>query len=389
MAAGGVNPSRKLERARARLMMQSPWLGNLANSIQWVPDENLMAFEANGRRLRYRPEFLEEAGVEVLEFVLANAALHRLLGHQERKGKREQRLWQLATDHAINAMLEKNGFFIPEFARGFQRYASGYAESIYQELLRENPPKEEEDREDREEEADERAEPNEEWRNSPRSRSEGRQESDPLAERLEEERLEQMTRRYLESGELPEGIEALLPELSRSRHDWRQELHRYFDPFVKNDYRFAPPNAKHLYRGFSLPSLYSERLEIVVAIDSSGSIDRELMGQFLAELEGILEQFSDYAIELIVADDRIRFHRRFETGEALEYEAHGGGGTDFRPLFEYVERNLDPPRALIYFTDGAGIYPEREPAYDVLWALSREGTVPFGTKIVLENAPAS
>ena len=390
MAAGGMSPAAKLERARARLMMESPWLGTLAASIALVPDENLMAFEADGERLRYRPGVFDEAGVEVLEFVLANAALHRALEHGERRGRRNPRLWQQATDHAINALLAENGFFLPDFARGYERYGSRYAEEIYEELLAENPPTDDEERSEEEDAlADERARKRKNPGEAAPERSKAEElfeERQALQQQLDDETIRRITERYLEEGALPEGIERLMPELKRKASDWRQELHRYFDPFVKNDYRFSPPNLKHLYRGVSLPALNSERLSIAVAIDSSGSVDQETMGSFLAEIDAIMEQFPDYQIDLIAADDRIRFHRRFETGELLECEPEGGGGTDFRPVFDYIDRAMDPPQALLYFTDGAGIFPTEEPRYEVLWVLSREAEPPFGEKILLESA---
>ena len=392
VAIGGVNGAEKLQRARARLMMQSPWLGSVAASIPLLPDENLMAFEADGKRLRYRPGFFDEAGVEILEFVLANAALHRILGHDERRGRRRSRLWQQATDHAINALLDENGFLLPDFARGFERYGSRTAESIYEELAREYPPSEEEEENEHEGDAEAKGEAKRDASSRPDSTAtdfQSQKELSSLDKKLLEEELRRLTERYAEAGELPEGIERLLPELTVSRRDWRQELHRFFDPFVKNDYRFSPPNAKHLYRGVSLPSLNSERLDLVVAVDSSGSIDPELLRSFLAEVDAIMEQFADYRIELIVADDRIRRHRRFESGEPLECEIIGGAGTDFRPVFDYVDRTLEPPRALLYFTDGMGVFPAEAPLYETLWVLDKEGEVPFGKKTILEDLPSA
>ena len=52
----------------------------------------------------------------------------------------------------------------------------------------------------------------------------------------------------------------------------------------------------------------------------------------------------------------------------------GGGGTDFRPVFRYVDEHPElEPNLLIYFTDGYGDYPDRAPAYPVMWLLTRDG----------------
>ena len=63
----------------------------------------------------------------------------------------------------------------------------------------------------------------------------------------------------------------------------------------------------------------------------------------------------------------------------------GGGGTRFTPIFDWVEREGRAPDALIYFTDAMGEFPEREPAYPVLWLVKGCGKVPWGTRIQLNS----
>ncbi len=67
----------------------------------------------------------------------------------------------------------------------------------------------------------------------------------------------------------------------------------------------------------------------------------------------------------------------------IEYTASGGGGTDFRPLFEYVETNIPDCQIVIYFTDGFGIFPQLEPSYDTLWVMPQKIDVPFGEVLEL------
>ena len=57
-----------------------------------------------------------------------------------------------------------------------------------------------------------------------------------------------------------------------------------------------------------------------------------------------------------------------------KWKTTGGGGTDFRPVFRYVDEHpgLDPA-LLIYFTDGCGAYPDRAPSYPVMWLLAQDG----------------
>jgi predicted metal-dependent peptidase len=62
----------------------------------------------------------------------------------------------------------------------------------------------------------------------------------------------------------------------------------------------------------------------------------------------------------------------------------GRGGTDFRPVFEWIQGNaLDASPILLYATDGYGVFPEHPPGWPTIWLLTREGLaaerVPFGT----------
>ncbi len=378
----------RVDQARARLMMEAPYFGEIASGLRLAADEDLPTFRAEGEALRYNPSWLAECSVAQIETVLAAAAMHRVLEHEERGMRRHGRLWQLATDYAVNAMLRANGFELPELMRYDPRYAGMYAEEIYAELrqsmtLEEHeeegeapPPPEREDERGRED----RRHPQKGRGKSPSPEVSKIQEA---TEELERARLEQIFEKMRRREELPEGLEWLVPHYFARRIDWREELRRYLGGHYKSAYRFSPPSLKHLYRGYALPSLHSEALEIVVAVDSSGSVDEELLGEFLAEVESIMEQFDDYRIELLVADMKVQSHRSYGPGELLERKIEGGGATDFRPVFEWIERELDRPAVLLYFTDAAGTFPPEAPSYEVIWVLSREAKVPFGETIVL------
>ena len=97
------------------------------------------------------------------------------------------------------------------------------------------------------------------------------------------------------------------------------------------------------------------------------------------------QQYPNFEIDLITVDARIQSHEVFLPGEALVYEIKGGGGTDFRPVFEYIDRYIDHPTLLIYFTDGLGTFPSQEPNYDLLWVMPESQDVPFGEVMLIER----
>jgi predicted metal-dependent peptidase len=122
----------------------------------------------------------------------------------------------------------------------------------------------------------------------------------------------------------------------------------------------------------------------VISIDTSGSVNESLLSTFLGEINSIMQSYPNYEIDLLTADAKVQSHRVFLPGEVLEYEVSGGGGTDFRPVFEYIDQQMNYPTLLLYFTDGMGTFPEMEPAYDVMWIMPEEVEVPFGEVMVLE-----
>jgi predicted metal-dependent peptidase len=214
------------------------------------------------------------------------------------------------------------------------------------------------------------------------------QTSPPGVEALSEEmkeHFEQIFQKLKRQGNLPKDMHLVVPEYFSHKVDWREFLYGYIASHAKTTYRFNPPNTKYLYRGIYLPSLSSDLLRIIVAIDTSGSVDETLLGTFLGEVSSIMQQYPNYEIDLITADAKIQSHQTFLPGEMLDYEVSGGGGTDFRAVFEYIDTHIDYPTILLYFTDGQGTFPQGEPHYDLLWVMPEMLDIPFGEVVVLGN----
>lgn len=135
--------------------------------------------------------------------------------------------------------------------------------------------------------------------------------------------------------------------------------------------------------------------ELVIAIDTSYSTKGEMVKHFLEEALAILADkeafFSKCRVHIIECDDRIRKDLLVEDAEEMEryrerFEVSGGYGTDFRPVFHYIEDlqkkgELKELKALLYFTDGRGRYPKYAPAYTAAFIFPR------GEDIDDENAP--
>ena len=382
---------KKLSEAKARLLVEKPYFGTLAANLTLKENEDQQSFLSDGTLFEYNPDYLESLSIDELGFALSNGAMHAALAYENRKNERISWLWQLSTDYAINALLVQNGLELPERVNYERRFDGMYAEEIYAMLKDEIQNENFSDDESNETGFNENNERHHNEIQSP-DQEEAKEKNRPQMEvenTLQEERFEQLQEEALQKadahGELPEGIERFVELKHQSIIDWREKLHHALDRHYRNDYRMMPPSKKLLYSGIYLPSLYSERLNLVVAIDSSGSVDEVLLSSFIDELEALLLSFNDVSVELLICDDRIRSHQSIVGGERIEYQLQGGGGTSFQPVFEFIDSADFACNLLLYFTDLEGIFPYRAPDYETFWISSEDKEIPFGEIILLEK----
>ena len=366
----------KLAQAKTKLMLENPYFGTLVTSIELRINNNIASFRPLGDVLEYNNEYLEVLSIGEVATVLANSAMHQALFHSERGKDRVSSVWNLASDYAINDLLVENGFMLPPLVNYASRFEMLYAEQIYTILLGELDLKESD------------ADPQDEKQsNEPNKEAEEQDMPEELLAQEEYELLlEQLNIKLEKQGELPKGIERFVESKSEAKVSWRDELYRYVNSHAKSDYRMFPPSKKHLYRGIALPSIYGEELKIIVAIDTSASIDDELLKLFLAELYEIMQVFTHYVIELIECDATIQNIQRLTPQEPLDPILKGGGGTNFKPVFDYVMELNEEFKFLIYFTDGKGSFPNYEPNIDVLWVMQKNSDIdemPFGEVLEL------
>ena len=144
--------------------------------------------------------------------------------------------------------------------------------------------------------------------------------------------------------------------------------------------------------------------EFVIAIDTSGSTSGELVQKFIQKTYNILLStesfFSKINLHIIQCDATIQedavIHSQEEFDKYLEQmKIRGLGGTDFRPVFSYVEwliekKEFNNLKGLIYFTDGYGTFPERKPPYETAFVFVEDNynnpdVPPWAIKLVLQK----
>jgi predicted metal-dependent peptidase len=186
-------------------------------------------------------------------------------------------------------------------------------------------------------------------------------------------------------GTLSAGATRGIDALKRPIVDWRSALRRFLQSIAMADYTWTRPNTRYLASGLFLPSMRSDACgTIVVAIDTSGSIDTVVLSQFESELRSIVDELKPRSVHVIYCDSDVCGAAEFGPDDQIDLIPCGGGGTRFAPVFEHIDREQIDPVALVYMTDLDGPMPDAAPAYPVLWAsTSGDRVVTFGEVIPL------
>ncbi len=367
--------------ARTRLILDKPFLGALALRLPLVEaaPERCPSTSSDGKSLYYNRAYIESLDVRQTQFALSREALHCALLHFYRRASRDPNLWQSACDHAINPLLIDDGLtptpdtvFLPEF-RGMT------AEEIYP-LLQDDESQQQSRRQ-----------------GSPQNpgqsqSSQAAQQPLPQAE-MEmlaikwRQRLASAAQQAQQAGKLSAEMARLVDFFLQPKLPWRSLLAQHLSATARNDYSYTRPSNR---RGDPavFPGLRSEEVNLVVAVDTSGSIREAEITQFFSEINAIKSQIRA-RITLLCCDVSIGdgFPVFFEAWDDFHYEPQvsGGGGTDFRPVFRWIDRQDMKPDTLVYFTDACGDFPDQEPRFPTLWLVKGKQDVPFGARIQLND----
>jgi len=416
----------KLTRARVQLLIMQPFFGTCCLRLKLIPGD-LPTMATDGSRIVYNPAFVDQLKPAELEGTLAHEVMHCALGHQSRRGSRDHGLWNEAADLAINPILTANGFTLPAGALIDSEFTNLSAEEIYARLMRKTT-----GGGSGSNQGQQQTNPGGGTANNPQATSntpvpnpnldvssqsapepqgqtrggstapiparpggfgevmdatdEHGQAASP-AEKLRQEHewsiaAEQALRSAKVCGHEPSGIERPLTESRQSQQDWRAILRDFVAATMPSDYRWTPPNRRYIASGMYLPSVERRGLgEIVIAVDTSGSIGKLELEQFAGEISAISEEAQPEAIHVVYCDGAVQSTQEFTASEPVRLEPKGGGGTDFRPAFEWVAKNDIAPVCLIYLTDlCCHSFPEA-PEYPVLWVTDSRRTAPFGETV--------
>jgi predicted metal-dependent peptidase len=327
----------------------------------------------NGKRVLYNPDFIEPLTDEELKFLVAHECLHPMLEHNYRRGGRDPKKWNKAADYVINQLLVDDG--IGKFIEGgcldqnIYTNGGGTSDGIYNLLPDgdgngdgDGPGGPGNDLEDGEGNTAEQAQEAAEWKI----------------------KVAQAAQAAKMMGKLSANMARLVDEVLKPKVDWRDVLQRFVQKAKSDQRTFARPNRRFLSQGLYLPTVSGEVLgELVFAVDMSGSISQKECDQFAAECRTVFEDGKPYKLHLIFFSHTVCGHDVIGRDDEFVFNARGGGGTAFSPVFKHIEEQGIEPVGIVFLTDLCCYDFGDAPACPVLWVSTEEGSAPFGDVVVM------
>ncbi|MBQ4328287.1 MAG: hypothetical protein IJC27_01025 [Lentisphaeria bacterium] len=438
------------EAARAQLILRYPFVGRLGIQIPFVPvsDSRIHTIATNGKVIYIRPDWVCSMPPVTMLALIAHTVWTAALCHSFRRDERTADRFDLASDLEVYTLLRVEDVpkvRKPDFFEKFPRHLP--VEDIYAKLpdteyfrfhdsdvhlysagkvslpalpVKNSSEEVQEDKKkdkkssgsasgkDCETDKGDASGSDSETSPTPAVPDGGREgetsygsgddelheadcECDPAVREVWRQRIIEAGQSYkMAYGKLPGELEELVEFFSQSKTDYLQILRRYLSLCSGGESSWLPPARRFVWQKSYLPSHRNPKLEVVIALDTSGSISGEDFRNFFGEITAVVQSFPNYELTLVQCDSRIekveKFSREKPFSKTVPLTLYGRGGTSFSPVFEYVKNEKINPKVLIYYTDGGDAhFPEKPPAYPVIWALTKDKTVPWGKKIVMAD----
>lgn len=357
----------KISRGITRLLINYPFWGSLALGTSFIKDENIKTMATNGKWIKWNPAFVDGMTEAETMGVVVHELCHIVLKHMIRRGNREPKKWNVATDYAINLIVIDEGFSLPSGGLFDRKHQNLMAEKIFD--IIEDP----------------ESEP--EW---------GLVEDTDLSEDEKAEMEVDIDQRVTTAanhakniGKLPAFVDGILKDMEAAQVDWRDKMRRFFMGDQPDDYTFRRPERKAFYQmGIIAPSIDRRGAgHIVVGIDTSGSVSDQELHHFLGEINSISTEVKPMSVTVIYCDMNINNVSVYEAGDEItEMHYKSRGGTRVMPVFDYIEQNGLPVDHMVYLTDLEIFdFPDRVP-YPLLWVSSAPPSVvaPVGDTVTIK-----
>ena len=360
-----------LSRPKTQLMLHHPFFGSLAMSTPFIEDTGIDTMCTNGKWIKFNPDYVRSISGDETTGVVAHEVMHITNKHPLRMGNRDHRLWNIATDYAINIIIVDAGLQLPKGALVDEQCRGMSAEKIYNLMQSGELPIPMDDG----------------WSfgeiEAP-TNDDGSAMTDSEMDQLETEINVKVLSAHANAkmrGKVPAGIEGLIDEMSTPQVDWRDKLRVFVGGDQPDDFTWAKPNKKFMPHGIYLPNVeHFGAGDIVIGCDTSASVSDEELALFLGEINGMAQDMQPRSITVIGCDAKVLSVDYYGQGEDVQsINSKGRGGTEVTPVFDYIEEHGLPCDSFIYFSDMYVYdFPANAPDYPVLWVSTGATDAPWG-----------
>jgi len=376
-----------IARASTAIVLDHPFFASLLLQMPRIEDPSVETACTNGVVIRYNPDFITSLKLTEVAGLLVHEVMHPALGHLERLPANVE--GNIAGDYAINNFLDNYNrssgvplnrrLDLPKGGLIDHKLDTLSAEEILK-LLREDKLSVKVVK------VPVRGAKDGGWGEFEEQAESGEMSPEEMAGEWGRRVVRAATAARMQQGNLPGCIQKLVDGIVNPLVPWERLLERFFDNTAASDYSWSRPDRRFLLEDILIPEIHDTTLgEIVVAVDTSGSIfgNKSALNSFEAEINSIIGNCRPSKVILIYCDAKVTRVDEYGCGELVKIKANGGGGTDFRPVGEHINRHNITPRICIYLTDLEGTFPKAPWDFPTIWCVyDNEGKeAPFGDTV--------
>lgn len=361
----------RIIKARTSLLLRHPFWGILAMRLAVQIDESVGTACTNGEYMKFSPKYIDKLTDKQLIGLVAHEVGHCVWDHMGRLNGRDHHAFNVACDYALDPVLIKNGLEVPD-ALVNQDWIGFSPEKIY-ELL---PRKGGSGNAGQSNSGNGGEQPQAGGGEQPQAGGGGKTKGEfvqaPSTATSSEWKVAVSNAAQMAKaqGKLPADLEGLILSILEPKVNWKDELRRFVQTNMRNDYAWQQPNRRYIASGLYLPVMQSDSMPpIIIGADSSGSMwEPATLSAIKAEINSIISECKPETTHVVHCDAKVQKVDEIDGDSDFDFQPKGGGGTDFRPVFDWADKEGIEPACLIYLTDCMGSYPDEAPSYPVLWA---------------------
>lgn len=354
------------ETIKRRLLIKYPSFGSILANLKFEVLKEISTAATDGSTIYYNPEFISSLSKDEQTFVFAHEICHIAFNHIDRRKDKNNNLWNIATDSVINALLKEDGLPLVNGAVDID-YAINYdAEEMYNILLNQNQQQSHGSSNKEQESQDVGHDTHSMWCKALENQEKENQDVKKLTEQGEQETFKQNKierKKQLDKlrdilvqeahgyGHDTNSVKITVTDINTSKPllDWRVLLRES----IKVDVDWSYQNAQ-IENGVLTPHLEeTPKSEVEILLDTSGSVNEELLKNFLRECKNILNVSK---VKVGCFDTKFYGFQEIRNAEDINnLEFYGGGGTDFDVAVKAFSKRVENK---IIFTDGYARLPE-------------------------------